>query len=1670
MRKILTSLGCALMLSAGAWAADTVPWSNDFSNYSNSITGWKGVKVVSGSRGFTVSSGQLYIQQAATTTRNDIYEFFTGDGFEFQQGVGYKFEMTVRTNNTSATAVNNFKILVYKHSSAASPDYNAPHIEVISGSQAPYEAQKYTGFFEVEEDGVYDLCLYAYANYDSRALYFDDFVLSFGSMDAPVEPQVEVFPNESGILKADVKVTAPTKSIRGDNLASMTKLEIMRDGGVIKEVSDPTPGQVVTVTDYVAQPGNHTYSAMAYNQYGPGSNKDVVIAIGGVPEPQTWDGTNYVPYWAKYTPEGKIRIEWPAQPNDSTLTYKVQTMSGREITGEVGTFTRVTHQPAQDQDRQVKMYYIMDEAFDLGTEPIGWQYKVSSITDAGVETHRGYTNYISLNNQVPYLPTMTSATSILSFTSDSDYSYGWQHNTGSGGHFAGSLQRPYSYKTDPDYFYQNWLISPGLMLSKDKFYRVKLTGSADSNTVTYTIKAGKGSYREALDILVTEDHSTVQSNVDMNVTQTDEMFLSVPEDGMYFVGLVPSYPKAVYSSNIRLRRFDIIEVDPSLPDAPTDVKVAYSATGGSSGSISFKVPTKAINGDDVTGLTKVEVLKDGEAFTTITEGVIPGAELSFPVTVTAGQQNIYAIRVFNAAGQGESASATVFVLSTPYLNEFSNKNDLNGFTQINNLNNGQEFHLQNNQARLFYNELGYDHWLIMPPITLTSGQYYQFNYNLKSNGDEAGEAVVVMGKAPSPEALTDTITPTFVINTEANIFNGLHEEWISVEESGQYFIGFHITKPEGRHTKEIYIDNLSIATGVSGTTPDKGKLEVTPDPAGELTATLSYTVPTKALNGTNLNANSTQSVYFYINGEQTGGVQEDGTLNPTTRTFNAYPGQTVSIKVKVDEELPYIFSARAGYSGRLTYKDAFVGINIPAYPDPSSVVLTETRPYGHIVMTWDAVTTDYEGYPMNPDNVTYEVSYLQQSIYNPDSFVEVPVLTGITGTTCEFDAISADAPQTMKRYVLRARNTKGQGSSGVLTDYINVGKPYRMPYRESFVKENGQAGSTTAVFSENFEGLSNWGIMTDGLQAGVTSGDGDGAYLAMEAVFLESRSRFYTGKVNLGSGESPAMTFMVHNPSETGAEAPNLIEVLVYSYTDGKWTSLGEPKSVSELTGDRVGWSKVTYDLSAFADNVVICAIDAICMRHTFTSLDNIRIWESPAHDLTLASHNMPVSAAPGVPVKIDLVIDNNGRAASAPETIEMYIDGALAKSMGGFEIPAGNSATMTMNYTFPVVDLADSHDIEFKVNYAADSDVTDNALSTTISTFNSHLPAVENLTATADDHRNVTLSWDAPALDEDEVVTETFEDWNEGNATQNGWTSYDGDKRNILGFNDGNGGAIVIPGLTAFEPAAFAVIDNENGPLPASNFPAKSGSKFLMSICPTGTVGSADDWMISPLLSGNAQTVKLHALNYNNYRSGIEILYSEGGMTINDFKSLAVGPISVSDWTEVSVDLPEGAKRFAIRNISFCEDSFLLMIDDVTFEPSRGEDVALLGYNIYSENDVLARPAENTFTFDEPLEEGTYVFGVSARYANGESNVVPVELTVIDNGVAQISVAEGVHVFSGNGCIHVTGAEGETVAVYDVAGRLVANGNVPANGCITAAPGVYVVVIGNESFNVLVK
>ena len=313
---------------------------------------------------------------------------------------------------------------------------------------------------------------------------------------------------------------------------------------------------------------------------------------------------------------------------------------------------------------------------------------------------------------------------------------------------------------------------------------------------------------------------------------------------------------------------------------------------------------------------------------------------------------------------------------------------------------------------------------------------------------------------------------------------------------------------------------------------------------------------------------------------------------------------------------------------------------------------------------------------------------------------------------------------------------------------------------------------------------------------------------------------------------------------------------------------------------------------------------------------------------------------------------------------------------------------------------------------------VTINASTNTFTIEKQVLPPPENVAATADsENQKATVTWDAPSTlpmlpgptTEGFDDTSKFEPFSLGGITAEnhigtlgGWTLYDPTGSRVWGLDGGS-----FDNMS--EPHAWFVMNPSQAT--GVDIMPNSPEQYLESICPLNnssyTGGAADHWLISPELSGKAQTISFYeriiTTGYAPYYETYEVLVSSSDINSTDpssgFTVLQTVNSNTTEWTLRSFELPAGTKYFAIHHIS--NDVFGMMVDDVTYEgivPSYAP-TAPVSYNIYLDGELVGNVPANearTYTFSN-LAAGDYECSVSAVYPGDlESELVPAEFTII--------------------------------------------------------------------------
>lgn len=464
-------------------------------------------------------------------------------------------------------------------------------------------------------------------------------------------------------------------------------------------------------------------------------------------------------------------------------------------------------------------------------------------------------------------------------------------------------------------------------------------------------------------------------------------------------------------------------------------------------------------------------------------------------------------------------------------------------------------------------------------------------------------------------------------------------------------------------------------------------------------------------------------------------------------------------------------------------------------------------------------------------------------------------------------------------------------------------------------------------------------------------------------------------------------------------------------------------------------------------------------------------------HNLAVTGLTIPSGAMAGSTIEVELGVVNKGSKGMGAFTARLYVDDELVDETTGCALPSGSSTTVSMAFEstiFHTSAMIFRAEIEADGDEVADDNVTgDYQVSLNEPTH----PRIVDLSANARDWK-VALAWSAPDVSGTgyEACTESFEDypafsiampWSEvENDNIGDWTVVDNDGLKCYRLQSNcNAPNYNTSYCTA---RAWMVMNPAQSGHTAGYLPCITPATGEQNICclagvPEGNVKANDDWLISPMLSGNAHKLTFKAKTWYQSAETFEVLVSKTGKETADFTLLG-NPVVLNyandNYTDFSYDIPAGAKYFAIRYLS--ADQYGLFIDDISFERAGGDGntLQIVGYNVYRNGELLnAEPVGGTSYVDSDVEVGVYNYHVNVVYDRGQSalsNMATVEITTTGIDTVTDAVADVKVAVSGNE-ITVSGAQGR-VELFGVDGRLVSASDCETVATFNVASGVYVV------------
>ena len=899
---------------------------------------------------------------------------------------------------------------------------------------------------------------------------------------------------------------------------------------------------------------------------------------------------------------------------------------------------------------------------------------------------------------------------------------------------------------------------------------------------------------------------------------------------------------------------------------------------------------------------------------------------------------------------GYSTSNKIFTggADLPYTNDFTRYDSVDNLCVWDNNGDGKTFTWFSNaggEARMQANwndsEIAEDDWLIFPGVNLTAGKYYKFSmdyYTIESNPERFG---VFMGKQANPHALTTAVIPE---ETREQIDRASISGGFVAQESGVFFFGIHAASDPESYW--LTIDNVKIVDGGSGSAPQApGALTIEPDKTGALAAKVTCSAPVALLDGTENTTDAYDKIELYRGGQLVG-----------TQTDVA-PGSAITFDVTVDADAYYTFAAvasNAAGAGLAAEATRFIGVNRPVSPDDVFASEDPDTP-GKITLTWNPVTTDIDGYEIDPDNVTYTIAnYTGTETYH----------TGIQGTTATFQATAKDE-QRFDLFTVRASTRTGDSEYLGYAQMMPVGKPDHMPYFLSFDSEDTQ---NTHIFTS----MAHSGGTK--IQLGATTpdfsvdGNGNGTYLVYSGDTKGDVIDLITGKITIDpAAKKPRLVYYLFNIADDN---------------ENSMTAIVNNKAVQTVVLKTlpVGrWSRVTLDLTPYKGTDISIRFRGAMYNYQYNIFDGIEILDLPDNDIAMIALDSPENVNPGTPFKITATIQNKGINDASGATLQILHNDQLLNETDPFNLAGGEMMRVNLPQTLSLLD-DNTHTYIFSIKWIPDQTPANDQATATVVLNLPQYPTVQ-LEGTLDDNQHAVLTWQKPdpMPAAPESLTDDFEAYDPftfGNVGK--WTMVDRDNAPV--------GSLIftVPGMTPGETATSFVhfdITKISG-FDFTGFDSCSGNAFICSIFTDGLT-RRDDWAISPLLSGDAQTIKFMARSMAG-NEAFQVLYSTTGTDPDDFILLKQETLVPAQWKEYVYELPEAAIHFAIRDNSNYAD--ILYVDDVTYAP--GQRPEIIGYNIYRDGVLITTEPiqERTYTDTDNPVDGLHTYAVTVVYGEGES------------------------------------------------------------------------------------
>lgn len=922
-------------------------------------------------------------------------------------------------------------------------------------------------------------------------------------------------------------------------------------------------------------------------------------------------------------------------------------------------------------------------------------------------------------------------------------------------------------------------------------------------------------------------------------------------------------------------------------------------------------------------------------------------------------------------------------------------------------------------------------WLFSPAVMLEKGEVYNISVNAYAEiVRHTGKLSI--GREANSEAMTTDLCDITVNTKKTNTFEAV----ITCEETGIYYFGIlnNTRSDTWTNVPNVYFTNFSVQP-ISHDAPAAPQMTVTRDPKGGYEVPISVTIPSKTHGGGNLSGN----LSLEIKRGATVLLEQD----------NVKPGDVINYTDNVDDDGSYTYTAIVTNdvaAGVPAIQTVFIGAGLPVNP---SWVRSVEGDRGVVNVTWAPVTVNTMGMPIDPEAITYNVMNILQDVY---------IERGVTDTNYSYRVCDEDDQEGV---YISVNGETNSGTSSLYGTYsedgiLFVGSPATLPMRETF--EPGTKLSVPWLTVNQSSGADGFTVANMMEQEGIMDANGDGYALLGFCPYHEGSVCLYSGNIEIPEDvTAPALSYAVLNTNFGSSENNNgnIVSIYILGEKDSGLIDQYEIKSMP------LGWNYRYIDLGALKGQKVHIMIQLYTLSYTTYYFDDICLFDRSKTDLQISSMSVAPVVQPDTRFNMTVKVLNSGVTPITKNSgakVEMLRGD---KVIGSTDLPAMTSlksCSLTFNDRLQLAD-APGADYTARIVYDDDMVAENNVMIVSTKLALPNVPVPTDIAGDRDDAGYPEISWVAPDLTPVyETTVETFESF-QGYSLMHlaGFSTFEltGNVKDISNFETAHG----------FEVYYHPQLSH-------------SGNCFLASTaCIDGA--AKEDWLVSPLLSGNAQEVSFYVSTNWDAHENFYVYASTTGDSREDFGDTPIytGRTLSNNWQQITVQLPEGTKYFAIvAKAENTSELMMLMIDDVVYEGMPANiDLELKGYRIYRNREsVNTDPVSGENYVDKDATVGGYFYRVTALYQDIESAPTD-EVYVFSRGGAGSSIDSlefnGVVVRTEPGLIKIEAEGDAAVRLYDYNGIGVYEGNVNAGVLsILVTNGAYILSINGKAIRIMIK